>query len=294
MNNPYSVLGLSPDCTDKQLKKAMRRLSKRWHPDMNPGQEAFAQRKFREVREAYGEILRERATGQRSSYAKPEEEQRTYADPDDHSEFRWERGATWEKAGFDKKKTESNGEETWNSDAGNAHQRSDAEGKNHDSDVRRRPKREKVEDPKLIIASHLLNAQKYEEVYAWLNDASWKRTAGWYYYMILTLYRSGRYPEAKKYIKEAESKEVPDEDMKYIYGIEGIRSEIELTWRFVAAVLYFCLFFFCWLIIVCETDGFLESVMISLAITILVKLMLCGAKKTVRYIVSEWRMKANE
>ena len=38
--------GVSASGTIAELKKAMRRLSKRWHPDMNPGQEAFAQKKF--------------------------------------------------------------------------------------------------------------------------------------------------------------------------------------------------------------------------------------------------------
>ena len=233
MNDPYAVLGLSPDCSDKQLKKAMRRLSKRWHPDMNPGQEAFAQKKFREVREAYGEILRERATGQRNSYAKPEEEQRTYADPDDHSEFRWERGATWEKAGFDKKNTESNGEETWSSDA---------EGKNHDSDVYRRPKRKEAVDTKLIIATHLLKAYKYEEAYAWLNDGSWERTAQWYYYMIIAASRSERFREAKEYMKEAKREGALNENVEYIGGKSFVdicteASDAEYQWLYV--LLYF-------------------------------------------------------
>ena len=91
MNNPYAVLGLSPDCTDKQLKKAMRQLSKRWHPDMNPGQEAFAQRKFREVQEAYEQILRERATGTGRTGTARAERSNTYTAGSDPRYYRRQR-----------------------------------------------------------------------------------------------------------------------------------------------------------------------------------------------------------
>lgn len=51
----YRVLELNPDATDSDIKKAFRRLSVKYHPDKNPGDQAAAQ-KYLEVNKAY-EIL---------------------------------------------------------------------------------------------------------------------------------------------------------------------------------------------------------------------------------------------
>lgn len=48
----YEVLGVSKDADDEALKKAYRKLAKKYHPDMNPG-DASAAEKFKEASEAY-------------------------------------------------------------------------------------------------------------------------------------------------------------------------------------------------------------------------------------------------
>ncbi|KAG6268626.1 hypothetical protein E4U47_004528 [Claviceps purpurea] len=48
----YNVLGVSKEATDKQLKSAYRKLSKKYHPDKNPGDET-AKENFVQVSEAY-------------------------------------------------------------------------------------------------------------------------------------------------------------------------------------------------------------------------------------------------
>ena len=48
----YEVLGVSKTATDEEIKKAYRKLAKKYHPDMNPG-DKDAEKKFKEASEAY-------------------------------------------------------------------------------------------------------------------------------------------------------------------------------------------------------------------------------------------------
>lgn len=55
MTDPYKVLGVSPNASDEEIKKAYRRLAKQYHPDRNPG-DAEAAKKMQEVNAAYEQI----------------------------------------------------------------------------------------------------------------------------------------------------------------------------------------------------------------------------------------------
>ena len=51
----YDVLGLKKNATSAELKKAFRKLARKYHPDLNPNDKA-SERKFKEMNEAY-EVL---------------------------------------------------------------------------------------------------------------------------------------------------------------------------------------------------------------------------------------------
>ena len=51
----YDTLGLSKDADEKAVRQAFRRMARKYHPDLNPGDED-AERRFKEINEAY-EVL---------------------------------------------------------------------------------------------------------------------------------------------------------------------------------------------------------------------------------------------
>src|SRR5215813_8648954 len=51
----YSTLGVAKTATEKEIKQAFRKLARKYHPDVNPGDKT-AESKFKELNEAY-EVL---------------------------------------------------------------------------------------------------------------------------------------------------------------------------------------------------------------------------------------------
>ena len=50
--SPYDLLGLERDASEAQVRRAYRRLARRWHPDLNPGN-AEAARRYAAITEAF-------------------------------------------------------------------------------------------------------------------------------------------------------------------------------------------------------------------------------------------------
>ena len=55
VSDPYKVLGLSPGASDEEVKAAYRKLAKKYHPDLNPGNQRAADR-MNEINAAYEQI----------------------------------------------------------------------------------------------------------------------------------------------------------------------------------------------------------------------------------------------
>lgn len=52
MDDPYKVLGVKRDASQDEIRRAYRRLAKRYHPDLNPGKPE-AEKRFKDVAAAY-------------------------------------------------------------------------------------------------------------------------------------------------------------------------------------------------------------------------------------------------
>ncbi|MBQ9783579.1 MAG: DnaJ domain-containing protein [Clostridia bacterium] len=65
MNDPYKVLGVSPDASDEEIKKAYRALARKYHPDKYRDSDLadLASEKMKEVNAAYEEIKQLREQG---------------------------------------------------------------------------------------------------------------------------------------------------------------------------------------------------------------------------------------
>ncbi len=70
MNDPYKVLGVSPNASEAQIKEAYRELAKKYHPDkyVNNPLADLAAEKMREINEAYDYIMKNKGSRQGGSY----------------------------------------------------------------------------------------------------------------------------------------------------------------------------------------------------------------------------------
>ena len=76
MYDPYGVLGIGRNASEEEIKKAYRALSRKYHPDANvnnPNKEQ-AEEKFKEVQQAYQQIMYEKERGGSGSYGRGQQQ----------------------------------------------------------------------------------------------------------------------------------------------------------------------------------------------------------------------------
>lgn len=86
MNDPYSILGVTRGATDREIKKAYREMSRKYHPDSysDEGQKRWAEEKFRQVQEAYNQIVDERSGKTGQNYGGYQGGGQNYSEEDQH------------------------------------------------------------------------------------------------------------------------------------------------------------------------------------------------------------------
>ena len=67
IDDPYKVLGLERGASDEEVKQAYRRLAKKYHQDLNPGDQEAA-KKMQQINEAYDQIKNPEKYARQTSY----------------------------------------------------------------------------------------------------------------------------------------------------------------------------------------------------------------------------------
>ena len=109
--DPYKVLGVSPSASDEEIQKAYRKLVKKYHPDVNPGDEN-AERKMREINAAYDQIKNIREGKASGSYGNTGSSQTSGGYYGNYGGFSWEDIFGQAYGGFSQQQNEATNELT--------------------------------------------------------------------------------------------------------------------------------------------------------------------------------------
>ena len=163
--DPYKVLGVSPSASDEEIQKAYRKLVKKYHPDVNPGDEN-AERKMREINAAYDHIKNIREGKASGSYGNTGSSQTSGGYYGNYGGFSWEDIFGQAYGSFSQQQNEATNE--------------------------------------LTAARNYINSGHYREALNVLNSVNpAERNARWYYFHALANYRLGNKIEAMNSAQQA-------------------------------------------------------------------------------------------
>lgn len=184
VQDPYSVLGVSKDATEQEIKKAYRQKAKLYHPDFHPD-DPEAARKMNEVNEAYDMLTN-------PDKYKVRREQEQYRNQQNSQSS----GAS----GYSSSYSSSSG--GWSSDFGfyDFFGFGGYDSARYDT----RPRHESSDGPQMRSAVDYINSGRYQEAIAVLSGmVSTLRNARWYYLAAVAYHGTGNTSRAIDLLSKA-------------------------------------------------------------------------------------------
>ena len=186
MMDPYQVLGISPTASEDEIAKAYRKLAKKYHPDLNPGNKE-AEKKMREVNAAYEQIRTQKhggATYEHQTGSNGNPHGNPYENPYGNGQYNpFGDGPFASGSGFDPF-------EFFNMFTG-------GQGQQQQQRQQQRPT-----SPKMQAVFNFIQHNQYNEALRVLSDIS-ERTAEWYYYSALANAGAGNRVTALSHARDA-------------------------------------------------------------------------------------------
>lgn len=192
MYDPYAVLGVSRNATDEEIKKAYRALSRKYHPDANinnPNKEQ-AEEKFKEIQQAYQQIMYEKEHGTSGGYGQNGYGQSSYGG----QSSQYGGGSYWDFGGFG---------DFFGGFGGNQGQ-SRTSGTDEESTYKQ-------------AAANYIRSGHYKEALNVLNSMN-KRDAHWYYLSAIANSGMGNNVAALEYAEKAMQMEPGSQEYRQLYA----------------------------------------------------------------------------
>lgn len=189
IDDPHRVLGVSPDATEDEMKKAYRKKAKEYHPDLHPN-DPVAVKKMQEVNEAYDMLMNpEKYASQRAQ----QQQQQSYQQYNPYT-----RGSSQNSGGYQ-------GPGGWASDFGFDFEDFFGFGGYTGTNANAsRPTAEPGDSPAIQRIIQAINNRQYQQAVDLLTHiTSTGRNARWYYLSAIANHGLGNTVQAMDHIQKA-------------------------------------------------------------------------------------------
>lgn len=201
MRDPYEVLGVSHEATDEEIKKAYRMLSRKYHPDsnVNSSHPEVAEERFKEVQQAYNQIMKEKQQGYTGGYQNGSAANRGPFGSGTYGQGGYGNGGYSHGGGYGQGGT--GGQGTYNNSYNNS--------------------------PEMRAAANYINSGHFNEALNTLNRMpTSQRSARWYYFAAAAHQGVGNNVQAMEYARKAV--EMEPSNMEYRQFLQNL--EFGGTW----------------------------------------------------------------